>query len=39
VEEPVDLIAFVADGAGIGIDRVNYQDDLDGSLAAADGLE
>ena len=38
-EEPVDLIAFVAYGAGIGIDRVNDQDDLDRSLAAGDSLE
>src|SRR5208282_60234 len=38
-EELVDLDAFVGNVGGIGIDRVNYQDDLDGSLAAGDGLE
>src|SRR5271163_2857354 len=38
-EELVNLGAFVADGADVGIDRVDYQDDFDGRLAPGDGGE
>jgi len=39
MEELVDLNSLVGDGLGVGIDRVNYQDDLGGNLATGDGLE
>jgi hypothetical protein len=38
-EEFVYLYALVADALGAGVDRVNHQDHLDGSLAAGECLK
>jgi hypothetical protein len=38
-EEFVDLSAYVGDALVRAVDRINYQNDLNGSLAAAEGLK